>query len=536
MKTPHRYRYVLLALMMAALGLTIMQMPAFAQDAPAVEEAAAAVEGAVADAAAAVEGAAEEAAEVMTEEQATAKVEELNAAIPEYLGGTFYYAVGEDDDGNPAPVLYNLNEFRTNNLWVLIAAFLVFIMHLGFAMVESGLTRAKNTVNILFKNTMVPCIGLIMYAICGWLIMYPGDNWIVPDIFAFGFGIGGGGVYSSGADEYLAGSLSPAYNAGYTVWTDFLFQGMFAATCATIVSGAVAERVKLAPFLIFTVLFVGLLYPITGSWKWGGGWLGDMGFADFAGSTLVHAVGGAGALAGVLVLGPRLGKYGSDGSVQPIPGHSMPLATIGVFLLWFGWFGFNGGSELSANPAGISYVCMTTTMAACGGAVGAALISWLANGKPDLSMTLNGILAGLVAITAGPDVPSWLGAVVICGIVPGILVYFAVLFFDKIKIDDPVGAISVHGVCGIYGTLAVSFSGAFEGNFGNFGTQLIGTVACVAASFIFALISFLIIKAIFGLRVSEDEEIEGLDLGEHDMAAYPDFQRTYIKSYHAREA
>jgi Amt family ammonium transporter len=260
-----------------------------------------------------------------------------------------------------------------------------------------------------------------------------------------------------------------------------------------------------------------------------------MGFADFAGSTLVHGVGGAGALAGAILLGPRLGKYAADGTVQPIPGHSMPLAAIGVFLLWFGWFGFNGGSELSADPEGVSFVLVTTTFAACGGGLAAAITSWVFGGKPDLSMALNGILAGLVGVTAGPDVPSWVGALIICGAIPGVIVYFSVLFFDKIKIDDPVGAISVHGICGIYGTLAVAFSGAFEGNFGNFGVQLIGAVSGFVYAFVLAFIFFMILKVTLGIRVSEEEEIEGLDLGEHDMSAYPDFQRTYIKSYHARE-
>ena len=308
---------------------------------------------------------------------------------------------------------------------------------------------------------------------------------------------------------------------------------MFAATCATIVSGAMVERVKLLPFLIFTVLFVGLLYPITGSWKWGGGWLEELGFADFAGSTLVHAVGGAGALAGALLLGPRIGKYAKDGTVQPIPGHSMPLATIGVFLLWFGWFGFNGGSELSADPGGVSYVLVTTSLAACGGGIAAGVTSWVFGGKPDLSMALHGILAGLAGITAGADVPHWAGAFLICGAIPGVIVYFSVLFFDKLRIDDPVGAISVHGVCGIYGTLAVAFSGGFDGE--QFGKQLIGALVCVAVAFVFAFVVFSILKATLGLRVTPEEEIEGLDLGEHDMAAYPDFQQTYIKSYHARE-
>ncbi|MEM6393030.1 MAG: ammonium transporter [Planctomycetota bacterium] len=484
----------------------------------------------------------EEAPPPMTEEQATAAVEALNAAIPEYLGETFYYDVVEDEDteaeGDFIPVLRNLNEFRTNNLWIMIAGCLVFIMHLGFAMLEAGLTRAKNTVNILFKNVMVVMIGITMYAVCGWLVMYPGDdNVIIDGYFAFGLGIGGGGVYTGDGNEaaYFVDSLSPAYYPGYTVWTDFFFQAMFAATCCTIVSGAVAGRIKLLPFLIFCIPFVGIVYCTVGYWKWGGGWLDAMGFADFAGSTLVHAVGGAGALAGAIVLGPRLGKYAKDGTLQPIPGHSMPLATIGVFLLWFGWFGFNGGSELSADPGGVSYVLVTTTLAACGGGIAAALVSWVVGGKPDLSMALNGILAGLVGITAGPDVPSWIGAFVINGAIAGVIVYFSVLFFDKIKIDDPVGAISVHGVCGIYGTLAVAFAGAFEGNFGNFGVQLIGAVAGVVFAFVAALIFFLILKFTIGLRVSEEEEIEGLDLGEHDMSAYPDFQRTYIKSYHARE-
>ena len=413
------------------------------------EGTAGAVESGADEMAEAAETAVTEADKAAALAKAEADVAAGNLAIPEPLRDTYYYVVGEDDAGLAEAQIRNLNEFRTNNLWVLIAAFLVFIMHLGFACVESGLTRAKNTVNILFKNTMVPTIGIFMYALCGWMIMYPGgghEESLIPNFFNFGFGIGGTGVYSGGSDEYLADQLSPAYHLGYVIWTDFLFQAMFAATCATIVSGAVAERVKLGPFLIFTVLFVGILYPITGSWKWGGGWLEDMGFLDFAGSTLVHAVGGAGALAGVLILGPRLNKYAPDGTPNPIPGHSMPMATIGVFLLWFGWFGFNGGSELSADPGAIAYVCMTTAMAACGGGIGAALTSWGVAGKPDLSMALNGILAGLVGITAGPDVPSWLGAFLITGVIPGVIVYFSVIGLDKLKIDDPVGAISVHGV------------------------------------------------------------------------------------------
>jgi len=435
-----------------------------------------------------------------------------------------------DTDYPTDPEAVSIELFTVNNLWVMIAGMLVFIMHLGFACVESGLTRAKNTTNILFKNTMIIMIGIVMYGVCGWLIMYPGDGWIIPDIFAFGFGIGEG-VYGDGLG--IANHNQAYYEGRYTMWTDFFFQAMFAATCATIVSGAVAGRIKLLPFLIFVVLFAGILYPITGSWEWGAGWLDDMGFADFAGSSLVHGVGGFGALAGALILGPRLGKYGKDGSVHAIPGHSMPLVTIGVFLLWFGWFGFNGGSELSANPAGVSYVLVTTTMAACGGGIAAAVCSWVFGGKPDLTMALNGILAGLVGITAGPDVPTWIGALIIVGVPSGIIVYFSVLFFDKIKIDDPVGAISVHGICGIYGTLCVGFAGGLSA--GQLGVQALGAVSICATAFIFAAVVFSILKATIGLRVSEQEELEGLDLGEHNMAAYPDFQRTYIKSYETAE-
>ncbi len=435
--------------------------------------------------------------------------------------------------------------FTVNNLWIMISGCLVFIMHLGFACVETGLTRAKNTVNILFKNVMIVMIGIVMYGVCGWMIMYPSD---FNGIFSFGMGIQAGGEFYDGdiSGGYSYKGLTPAYNTGYTVWTDFFFQAMFAATCCTIVSGAVAGRVKLLPFLIFCTIFVPFGYCVVGSWEWGGGWLngptndediaGPFGlpeFADFAGSTLVHAVGGAGALAGALLLGPRLGKYAADGTVQPIPGHSMPLAAIGVFLLWFGWFGFNGGSELSAFAPGVSYVLVTTAFAACGGGIAAAITSWVVGGKPDLSMTLNGILAGLVGITAGPDVPSWVGALLICGAIPGVLVYFSVLFFDKIKIDDPVGAISVHGVCGIYGTLAVGFSGGID--VPQITIQAIGAGFGVAYAFVVALILFGVLKVTLGIRVSEEEEIEGLDLGEHDMSAYPDFQQTYIKSYHARE-
>jgi Amt family ammonium transporter len=399
--------------------------------------------------------------------------------------------------------------FVANNVWMMLAAGLVFIMHLGFAMVETGLTRAKNTTNILFKNTFIVCAGLITYYICGFNLMYPGD-FSIGSFFGFaGFGL------PAGFDE---ASNSPAYaSGGYTYWTDFLFQAMFAATAATIVSGAVAERIKLKSFMVFTVVFVSLVYTIAGSWKWGGGWLDAMGFYDFAGSTLVHSVGGWGALIGAMLLGPRLGKYGKDGKITPIPGSNMPSATIGVFLLWLGWFGFNGGSVLSADPALTSLTLVTTCLAAAAGGLGAMLTYSFVSNKPDLSMALNGILAGLVGITAGADVMTPLTAIIIGG-VAGAIVVGSVIAIDKIKIDDPVGAISVHLTCGIWGTLAV---GIFSTNpEHSFITQLIGVVAYGVFTVACASAIFLTIKATMGLRVDPEEEVDGLDYGEHGMHAY----------------
>lgn len=404
--------------------------------------------------------------------------------------------------------------FTANNIWMMLAAGLVFIMHLGFASLEAGLTRSKNTVNILFKNTLIPCIGLLTYAIVGFNLMYPGGDgggW---------FGFAGFGV--SVTDE-VAG-VTDAYNAGYTYWTDFLFQGMFAATAATIVSGAVAERIKLSSFLVFATIFVSISYPITGMWKWGNGWLNNLStpFYDFAGSTLVHSVGGWGALAGAIILGARRGKYSKDGKVIPLPGHSMPLATIGVFLLWLGWFGFNGGSVLSADPKLTSLTLVTTCLAAAAGGVGSMVTAWTMLKKPDLSMVLNGILAGLVGITAGADQMA-MGSSIAIGFIAGVIVVFSVLFFDKIKIDDPVGAISVHLVCGIWGTLAVGLFGGLKGG-AQLRSQLIGIFSIGVFTFIFAIVLFLVVKAIMGLRVSEEEEVEGLDIGEHGNEAYPNFQ------------
>lgn len=406
-----------------------------------------------------------------------------------------------------------LATFTVNNLWICIAAALVFLMHLGFASVESGLTQSKNTTNVLFKNVFIVCMGMLAYAVYGFNSMYPGDNWTIPNVFALGSPIANG---FSGAEAEVA-NLTSEYNPGYTYWADFIFQAMFAATAATIISGSVAERIKLGSFMLAATVIVLIAYPITGSWQWGGGWLNQMGFVDFAGSSLVHAFGGYAALAAVIVLGPRLGKYLPGGKIKPILGHSMPLATIGVFLLFLGWFGFNGGSVLSADPVLVSLVFVTTALAGAAGGLAAAFTSWILLKKPDLSMALNGMLAGLVGITAGADsIAPW--PAVLVGLIAGILVVVSVLVIDKLKIDDPVGAISVHGVCGNWGTIAV---GIFGG--GALVTQIIGTVAISAFAFIFALIVFLVVKVAVGLRVSPEEEEEGLDIGEHGQEAYPGF-------------
>ncbi|MDA2930555.1 ammonium transporter [Acidobacteria bacterium AH-259-O06] len=396
---------------------------------------------------------------------------------------------------------------------MMVATFLVFVMHLGFATLESGLIRAKNTVNILFKNTMIVSIGLLTYAFCGFNLMYPGDAWIYGSWLGFaGFGLS--------SPEGAAGLIEYA-DGGYTYYTDFLFQAMFAATGATIVSGAVAGRIKLNSFLLFTTVFVGLVYPFVGSWKWGGGWLDQLGFYDFAGSTLVHSVGGWGGLAGALILGPRIGKY-VGGLVNAIPGSNMPLATIGVFLLWLGWFGFNGGSVLSADPEAVSRTLVTTCLAAAAGVVGAFFTSEWVQKKPDLSMALNGCLAGLVGITAGADTVS-VGSSIMIGFAAGALVVLSVIFIDsKLRIDDPVGAISVHLVCGVWGTLAV---GIFSFNPEHtFLKQLVGVGAFGVSVFGVALLIFWLLRALVGLRVDREEELKGLDIGEHAMEAYSGFQ------------
>ncbi len=402
-----------------------------------------------------------------------------------------------------APVINPADFLTVNNLWMMVCIALVFIMHLGFAGVEAGFTQAKNTVNILFKNTLTPIIGLLSYAVIGFNLMYPefadGPGWI--DFSGF----------------FLNDTAGLAYNTGYTYWTDFLFQGMFAATAATIVSGAVAERIKISGYLIFSIIFLSLVYPIIGSWKWGGGMLDSWGFYDFAGSTLVHAVGGAAALAGILIIGPRIGKY-EKGKVNAKPGASVPLATIGVFLLWFGWFGFNGGSVLSADPAATSLVLVNTCLAAAAGGVGGFLCAYLVIKRLDLAMVLNGILAGLVGITAGADLMSPNEAMLI-GLTSGIVVVLASVWMDKLKIDDCVGAVPVHFVCGVLGTLAVGILGSKAGG-AQFLIQLKSVFICTGVSFTVAFAIFYIIKKTIGIRVSPEHEEEGLDSHEHGIRGY----------------
>ncbi|WP_111682217.1 ammonium transporter [Winogradskyella tangerina] len=401
----------------------------------------------------------------------------------------------------------------TNNVWMMICTALVFFMHLGFAFLEIGLTRQKNTINILFKNIFIITVGLLLYCLVGFNLMYPGE-------FNGFLGFAGFGLEAPLTE---AGTLDLAYNEGYTYWTDFLFQGMFAATAATIVSGAVAERIKIGPFMIFTILYVGIVYPIAGSWKWGGGFLQTLEtpFYDFAGSTLVHSVGGWAALVAVCLLGARIGKF-KDGKIQAIPGHNIPLATAGVLILWLGWFGFNGGSVLSADPSLTSLTLVTTCLAAAAGGVISALVSSLIYKNLDLTMFLNGILGGLVGITAGADQMSPTDAIIIGGIA-GALIVFAVSLIDRLKLDDPVGAIAVHLICGIWGTLAVGMFGELAGG-AQFVSQLIGVGCYAAICIVSSFVIIFVLKITVGIRVSEREELEGLDGYEHGMDAYPDFR------------
>ncbi|MGB5371613.1 MAG: ammonium transporter [Flavobacteriaceae bacterium] len=404
--------------------------------------------------------------------------------------------------------------FTANNVWMMICTALVFFMHLGFSFLEIGLTRQKNTINILFKNVFIICIGLLLYYIGGFNLMYPGDFNGYLGFAGFGLDPGENGM----TPDYASG--------GYTYWTDFLFQAMFAATAATIVSGAVAERVKIGPFMIFTIIYVGLVYPIVGSWQWGGGFLSSLGgdeggFHDFAGSTLVHSVGGWAALIAIYLLGPRIGKFTEEGKAQAIPGHNIPLATGGVLILWLGWFGFNGGSVLSADPAGTSLVLVTTSLAAAAGGIGAFIFSSILYKNYDLTMFLNGILGGLVGITAGADLMSPFESILI-GLLAGIIVVLGVALIDRLKLDDPVGAVAVHLICGIWGTLAVGIFGAKAGG-DQFLYQLAGVGAAATFCSLTAFIIIITLKKTIGIRVSKEEEVEGLDIHEHGMDAYPDF-------------
>ena len=401
-----------------------------------------------------------------------------------------------------------------NNVWMMICTALVFFMHMGFAFLEIGLTRQKNTINILFKNIFIITVGLLLYCLVGFNLMYPGFAEGSSGFFSFaGFGI-----------APPENGMTPEYaDGGYTWWTDFLFQGMFAATAATIVSGAVAERIKIVPFMIFVIIYVGLIYPLAGSWKWGGGFLDmrETPFYDFAGSTLVHSVGGWAALVAGWLLGARIGKF-KDGKTMAIPGHNIPLATAGVLILWLGWFGFNGGSVLSADPELTSLTLVTTCLAAAAGGVVSFLVSTAMYKNLDLTMFLNGILGGLVGITAGADQMSPTDAIVIGG-VAGALIVFAVAFIDKIKLDDPVGAIAVHLICGIWGTLAVGIFGALAG-MDQFISQLVGVFSYAAICIVSSFIILFVLKKTVGIRVSETEELEGLDGFEHGMDAYADFR------------
>ena len=404
----------------------------------------------------------------------------------------------------------------TNNVWMMICTALVFFMHLGFSFLEVGLTRQKNTINILFKNFFVITMGLIIYCAFGFNLMYPGEFGLIDGWLGFaGPGLDPGADYDQ---------LSYA-DGGYTYWTDFLFQGMFAATAATIISGAVAERIKISSFMLIAFLYVAIIYPIVGSWQWGGGefstFTEDYGFYDFAGSTLVHSVGGWGALVVIYFLGARKGKFDKEGNPVAIPGSNIPLSAAGVLILWLGWFGFNGGSVLSADPALTSLTLVTTCLAAAAGGIGAALFSGLLYKNLDLTMFMNGVLGGLVGITAGAD-QMLPGSAIIIGLIAGVIVVLSVALLDKCKLDDPVGAIPVHLFCGIWGTLAVGIFGELAG-FDLFMVQL----ACVGIAGVFCVIGATIItlfvKAIAGLRVDEKEEVEGLDIAEHGTSAYGDF-------------
>lgn len=411
-----------------------------------------------------------------------------------------------------------------DTFWVLVAAVLVFFMNLGFASLEAGMARSKNTVNILSKNFIVFAVSSLGFMLLGWGLMFGGDNGFIGTEHLFILG-------SSDVSFY-----NDTLTSNVPFWGKFFFQLVFCGTAATIVSGAVAERIKYVSFILFSFVLTLIIYPIVGHWVWGGGWLSDLGFLDFAGDTVVHSLGGWAALAGALVLGPRIGKYGKDGKPKAIPGHNMSLAVIGLFVLWLGWFGFNPGSTMSfQNPSDVMHILMTTNTSAIMAVLTSTITSWIFIGKPDLGMTINGCLAGLVAITGGCAYISIVDSLII-GAVAGVLVVFLVLFFDRIHVDDPVGATSVHLGCGVFGTICVGLfaqegvttlsaaNGLFYGGgWGLLGIQLVGILSVGAFVFVSTYIFWWILKKTVGIRVSGEEEIAGLDIGEHGNFAYPDF-------------
>lgn len=411
-----------------------------------------------------------------------------------------------------------------DTFWVLVAAVLVFFMNLGFASLEAGMARSKNTVNILSKNFIVFAVSSLGFMLLGWGLMFGGDNGFIGTEHLFILG-------SSDVSFY-----NDTLTSNVPFWGKFFFQLVFCGTAATIVSGAVAERIKYVSFILFSFVLTLIIYPIVGHWVWGGGWLSDLGFLDFAGDTVVHSLGGWAALAGALILGPRIGKYGKDGKPKAIPGHNMSLAVIGLFVLWLGWFGFNPGSTMSfQNPSDVMHILMTTNTSAIMAVLTSTITSWIFIGKPDLGMTINGCLAGLVAITGGCAYISVVDSLII-GAVAGVLVVVLVLFFDRIHVDDPVGATSVHLGCGVFGTICVGLfaqegvttlsaaNGLFYGGgWGLLGIQLVGILSVGAFVFVSTYIFWWILKKTVGIRVSREEEIAGLDIGEHGNFAYPDF-------------
>jgi Amt family ammonium transporter len=468
----------------------------------------------------------------------------LAPALAEEAPGQASPALSQPAPAAPAPSapvtqkalddLKSSMQVGVDTAWVLFTAFLVFFMNLGFAMVESGLCRAKNTVNILAKNFIVFAIASVSFWFIGWGLMFGNGN---PFMGLEGLFFAGGADNSPAMGDAYKGAYTALNWTGVPHWAKFFFQLVFAGTAATIVSGAVAERIKFHSFIFFSFILVGIMYPITGHWIWGGGFLQSLGMFDFAGSTVVHSVGGWSALAGVILLGSRTGKFRADGSVNPIFGHSMSMVTLGGLVLWFGWFGFNPGSTMGVGDgSAIAHIAVTTNTAAAMAILSSTLVSWLIQKKPDLSMIINGALAGLVAVTA-PCAFVSVGSSAVIGLVAGVLVVLAVLMFDKLKLDDPVGALSVHLVNGIFGTLAVGLFAQdkitgtatgnglfFGGGFKLLAAQAAGVVTVGIFTFVVAYAVWYVIKMVMGLRVSVEEEIAGLDLGEHGTKAYPDFQ------------